>query len=114
MGESLKPWEDKDLKERIVILGTPIDDEIATELIAKLLFLEKQSTQNAITFYINTPGGSATAGIAIIRTIESLAPKVCTHCVGQAHSLAAIILAAGSRGSRSAATDSVIAFSRVR
>lgn len=105
--------EDKFLKDRIVTLGTPINDEIATELIAKLIFLEKQSA-DPITFYIHSPGGSVDAGIAIIRTIESLSPKVYTHCAGQAHALAAIILAAGSRGSRSASANSVIGFERVR
>jgi ATP-dependent Clp protease protease subunit len=113
MKESAQRWEDKLLKDRLVTLGTPIDDRIATELIAKLLFLEKQSTQEPITLYIHSPGGSVAAGIAIIRTIETLQATVCTLCVRQAHSMAAIILAAGSRGSRGAMTDSIIAFSRI-
>jgi ATP-dependent Clp protease protease subunit len=114
MKESVQPWEDdKFLKERIVPLGTAIDKRIATDLIAKLLFLEKQSTHEPITLYIHSPGGSVAAGIAIIRTIETLGPKVCTLCVREAHSMAAIILAAGSPGARWATTNSAISFGRV-
>lgn len=113
MSESRPQWSDKFPKDRIVPLGTPINEEIGAEIIEKLLFLEKQSTDEPITIYIHSPGGSVAAGTAIIRTIETLKAKVCTHCAGQAHSLAAIILAAGSRGFRSASIDSIIAFSRV-
>lgn len=111
--ESQMTLDEKLLKDRTVLLGSPIDDAVATEVIAKLLFLEAQSKEKPITLYINSPGGSATAGIAIIRTVEALQPRIHTHCLGQAHSIAAIILAAGSHGYRSAATNAVISFSRV-
>src|SRR5215469_1263349 len=91
----------------------PIDDGTANDVIAKLLFLEMQSKTKPITLYINSPGGSASAGIAILRTLEALQPKVCTHCVGQAHSMAAIVLAAGTHGCRSAGANATITFSRV-
>jgi ATP-dependent Clp protease, protease subunit len=113
MSDSRRELHDKFLKDRIVPLGLPINDEIATEIVEDLLLLEKQSTHEPITIYIHSPGGSVAAATAIIRTIENLEPKVCTLCAGQAHSMAAIILAAGSRGSRGAITDSVIAFSRI-
>lgn len=107
------PLNDKFLKDRVVLLGSPIDDEEAKQVIAKLLFLEKQSKEEPITLYINSPGGSASAGVSIIRTMESLQPTIRTHCIGQAHAMAAIILAAGSRGFRSAETNALITFSRV-
>jgi len=108
------PPDDKFLKDRIVFLGTPIDDKEAKTVIAKLLFLESLSAVQPITMYINSPGGSASAGLAILATMESLKPKLYTFCPGQAHSLAAIILASGTHGCRGAATDAIIAFSRVR
>jgi ATP-dependent Clp protease protease subunit len=108
------PADDQFPKDRSVLLGSPISDQEAARVIAQLLFLEKQSKDKPITLYINSPGGSVTAGIAILRTMESLQTKVYTHCIGQAHSMAAIILAAGSRGCRIAATNSAITFSRIR
>jgi len=106
--------KDDYLKNRSVLLGTAIDDDEATRVIAYLLFLEKQSKDEPITLYINSPGGSATAGLAILRTMETLKPKIQTCCIGQAHSMAAIILAAGTHGFRSSNTNAVIAFSRLR
>src|SRR6266404_1416242 len=111
--ETKMPYSDKLLKERVVLLGLPISDEEATQVIAKLLFLQMQSKTAPITLFINSPGGSATAGLAIINTIESLKPEVRTSCIGQAHSMAAIILASGSPGSRSAMTNALIAFSEI-
>lgn len=111
--EPKMPYNDKLLKERAVLLGMPISDEEATQVIAKLLFLQMQSTNSPITMYINSPGGSATAGLAIIETIESLKPEVRTCCIGQAQSMAAIILATGSHGKRSALTNSIISFSEI-
>jgi ATP-dependent Clp protease, protease subunit len=111
--DSRMPANDKLLKHRIVLLSTVISDQEATQVIAKLLFLEMQSTDAPITLRINSPGGSATAGLAIIKTVESLRPKVQTHCIGEAHSIAAIILAAGTRGLRSAEINTIISFSPV-
>jgi ATP-dependent Clp protease, protease subunit len=104
---------EKLLKQRGILIGLPITDKEATEIIAKLLFLEQQSTNEPITIYINSPGGVVTAGIAILDTIELLKPKIYTVCKGHAHSLAAIILAAGSLGCRCAIPDAKISFSKV-
>jgi ATP-dependent Clp protease protease subunit len=112
--ETRMPYSDKLLKERAILLGFPIDDQTAREVIARLLFLEKMASNAPVTLYINSPGGSVTAGLAIIETIESLKPEVRTCCIGQAHSIAAIILAAGSAGRRSAVTNALIAFSEIR
>lgn len=107
-------FSDKLLKDRIVFLGSPISDEVGTEVIAKMLFLQSQSSNQPIALYINSPGGSVAAGLAILSTMETLAPKVHTVCVGQAHSMAAIILTCGSAGNRYAVTNAFITFSNVR
>ncbi len=88
------------LKDRIVFVGTPIDDTIASLIIAQLLFLEKEDPDKDIDLYINSPGGIATAGLAIYDTIQILKPDVSTICVGQAASAAALLLAAGTKGKR--------------
>ncbi|HNQ86258.1 MAG TPA: ATP-dependent Clp endopeptidase proteolytic subunit ClpP [Deltaproteobacteria bacterium] len=88
------------LKDRIVMLGTEIDDDIANLLVAQFLFLESEDPDNDIFFYINSPGGSVTAGLAVYDTMQYIKPKVSTICIGQAASMAALLLAAGETGMR--------------
>jgi len=88
------------LKDRIVLLGSPIDDTIANLIIAQLLFLEFQDPDKEIHFYINSPGGLVTAGMAIYDTMQYIKAPVCTYCVGQAASMGALLLAAGTPGRR--------------
>ncbi len=88
------------LKDRIVFLGYPIDDHVANLVIAQLLFLEAQDPDKDIYLYINSPGGSVTAGLAIYDTMQYVKPDVVTICVGQAASMAAVLLAAGAKGKR--------------
>lgn len=88
------------LKDRIVFLGSQIFDEMANVIIAQLLFLEAEDCDKDIQFYINSPGGSVTAGLAILDTIRYVKPQVATICLGQASSMAAAILAAGAKGKR--------------
>ncbi|MDP2883809.1 MAG: ATP-dependent Clp endopeptidase proteolytic subunit ClpP [Ignavibacteria bacterium] len=90
------------LKERIVFLGTPIDDTIASLTIAQLLFLESEDPDKDIHLYINSPGGSVTAGLAIYDTMQYIRPEVSTICIGMAASMAAVLLAGGEKGKRSA------------
>ncbi|MBN2297266.1 MAG: ATP-dependent Clp endopeptidase proteolytic subunit ClpP [Deltaproteobacteria bacterium] len=84
------------LKDRIVILSSEINDDIASLLVAQFLFLESEDPDKDIFFYINSPGGSVTAGMAVYDTMQYIKPKVSTICVGQAASMAAVLLAAGS------------------
>ena len=88
------------LKERIVIIGTPVDDAIANLIIAQMLFLQMEDPEKDISVYINTPGGSVTAGLAIYDTIQFIKPDVATYCLGQAASMGALLLAAGTKGKR--------------
>jgi ATP-dependent Clp protease, protease subunit len=88
------------LKENIIFLGTPIDDQIANLIVAQLLFLEAEDPDRDISIYINSPGGSVTAGMAIYDTMQVIRPDVVTICVGQAASMAALLLAAGTKGKR--------------
>ena len=88
------------LKDRIIFLGTPITDEIANLLIAQFLFLESEHPEKDINFYINSPGGSVTAGLAIYDTMQYIKPDVTTVCVGQAASMGAVLLAAGQASKR--------------
>jgi len=88
------------LKDRIVFLGGPIDDTTANLIIAQMLFLSNEDTKNDIHFYINSPGGSITAGLAVYDTIQFLRCDVATYCVGQAASMAAVLLAGGKSGKR--------------
>jgi ATP-dependent Clp protease protease subunit len=88
------------LKDRIVFVGTAIDDEISNLIIAQMLFLQGEDAEKDIHFYINSPGGSVTAGLAIYDTMQYLKCDVTTYCVGQAASMAAVLLAAGTKGKR--------------
>ncbi len=88
------------LKERIIFLGSPIDDGIANTVIAQLLFLESQDKNKDIKLYVNSPGGSVTAGMAIYDTMQYVKPDVATICVGLAASMGATLLAAGAKGKR--------------
>ena len=88
------------LKDRIIFLGTAINDEIANLLIAQLLFLESEDPDKDINFYINSPGGLVTAGLAVYDTMQYIKPDIATVCIGQAASMGALLLTAGSKGKR--------------
>jgi ATP-dependent Clp protease protease subunit len=88
------------LKDRIVFIGTPINDDVANVVIAQLLFLEKEEGTKDIDIYINSPGGSVTAGLAIYDCMQILKPDISTICIGQAASMGAFLLAAGAKGKR--------------
>ena len=88
------------LKENIIFLGTPIDDMVANVIIAQMLFLEAEDAQKDISIYINSPGGSITAGLALYDTMQFIKPDITTICLGQAASMAAVLLAAGAKGKR--------------
>jgi ATP-dependent Clp protease protease subunit len=88
------------LKERIIFIGTPVDDVVSSLVIAQLLFLQSEDADKEISVYINTPGGSVTAGLAIYDTMQFVKPPVATYCVGQAASMGALLLTAGSKGKR--------------
>ena len=88
------------LKDRIIMLGTAIDDSVANTLVAQLLFLQSEDPKKDIHLYINTPGGSVTAGLAIYDTMQMVSCPVNTYCLGQAASMGAILLAAGKNGKR--------------
>jgi ATP-dependent Clp protease protease subunit len=96
------------LKDRIIMLGTEIDDDVANVVIAQFLFLESEDPDKDINLYINSPGGSVTAGLAIYDTIQYLKPQVSTICIGQAASMGAVLLCAGSKGKRQALPNSRI------
>ena len=88
------------LKDNIIFLGRPIDDDVASLIIAQMLFLEAENPDKDISIYINSPGGSITAGMAIYDTMQYIRPDVATYCIGQAASMAAVLLAAGTAGKR--------------
>jgi ATP-dependent Clp protease protease subunit len=88
------------MKERIIFLGTPIFDEMTSVIIAQMLFLESQDPEKDIHMYINSPGGSVTAGLAIYDTMQYIRPAVSTICIGMAASMAAVLLAGGEKGKR--------------
>ena len=88
------------LKDNIIFLGQSIDDHVASLIIAQMLFLEAENPEKDIAIYINSPGGSITAGLAIYDTMQYITPAVATYCVGQAASMAAVLLAAGEKGKR--------------
>ena len=88
------------LKERIIFIGTPISDELSNLILAQLLFLQSEDAEKDISVYINSPGGSVTAGLAIYDTMQFLKCDVSTYCVGQAASMGAVLLAAGAAGKR--------------
>lgn len=94
------------LKDNIIFIGTPIDDYIANLVVAQLLFLEAEDPEKEISIYINSPGGSVTAGLAIYDTFQFIRPDVTTYCIGQAASMAAVLLAAGTPGKRFALPNS--------
>jgi ATP-dependent Clp protease protease subunit len=96
------------LKDNIIFLGTPIDDQISNLIVAQLLFLEAEDPEKDINVYINSPGGSITAGMAIYDTMQFIRPDVTTICVGQCASMAALLLAAGAKGKRFALPNSRI------
>jgi len=96
------------LKDRIILLGSAIDDNVANLVIAQLLFLEAEDPEKDIFLYINSPGGSVTAGLAIYDTIQYIKPKISTICMGQAASMGAVLLASGEKGKRFALPHSSI------
>ena len=88
------------LKDRVVFIGTPVDDVVSNLIIAQLLFLQNEDPDKEISIYINSPGGSVTAGLAIYDTMQFVRPPVATYCVGQAASMGALLLCAGTKGKR--------------
>ncbi|WP_343385225.1 ATP-dependent Clp protease proteolytic subunit [Candidatus Amarobacter glycogenicus] len=96
------------LKERIVFLGTPIDAMVANVIIAQLLYLAREDDEKDVMMYINSPGGSVTAGLAIVDTMKLIRPKVATLCMGMAASMGTILLTAGAKGKRFALPHSTI------
>jgi ATP-dependent Clp protease protease subunit len=101
------------LKERIVFLGGPVDDEVANLIIAQLLFLESEDPKKDISLYINSPGGSVTAGLAIYDTMQHIKPDVRTICVGMAASMGSLLLAGGAKGKRLALPNADIMIHQV-
>ncbi len=102
------------LKERIIFLGEPIDDHVANLVIAQLLFLAAEDPKREIKLYINSPGGSATAALAIYDTMQYIKPDVVTVCIGQAASAAAVILASGAKGKRMSLPNARLLIHQVR
>lgn len=96
------------LKERIVFIGMPIDDTVASLVIAQMLFLESEDPEKDINLYINSPGGSVSSGLAIYDTMQYIRPDVSTICIGMAASMAAVLLAGGAKGKRSGLPNSRI------
>jgi ATP-dependent Clp protease protease subunit len=96
------------LKDRIIFLGSPINDAVANSVIAQMLFLAADDPEKDINLYINSPGGSITAGMAIYDTMQFIKPDVCTICVGMAASMGAFLLAAGTKGKRFALPNSEV------
>ncbi|MEK7473351.1 MAG: ATP-dependent Clp endopeptidase proteolytic subunit ClpP [Patescibacteria group bacterium] len=101
------------LKDRIIMLGTPVDDDVANVIVAQLLFLESQDKEKDIKLYINSPGGSVTAGLAIYDTMQLIKPDVSTICIGMAASMGAVLLAGGAKGKRFALPNSEIMIHQV-
>ncbi len=96
------------LKDRIIMLGSAIDDNVANSIVSQLLFLESQDPEKDIHIYINSPGGSITAGMAIYDTMQFIKPQVSTICIGMAASMGAFLLAAGEKGKRYALPNSEV------
>ncbi len=96
------------LEDRIVFIGTPIDDGVANAVIAQLLFLQKENKNQDVNLFLNSPGGSVTAGLAIYDTIQFVQCPVATYCIGQAASMGALLLTAGTKGKRHALPHSRI------
>jgi ATP-dependent Clp protease protease subunit len=113
MGERAYDIYSRLLKDRIIFLGTEIDDGVANAIIAQLLFLDNQDQEKDIKLYINSPGGSVTAGLAIYDTMQFIKPNVSTICVGMAASMASVLLAAGHPGKRFALPNSEVMIHQV-
>jgi ATP-dependent Clp protease protease subunit len=94
------------LKDNVIFLGSQINDDVANLIIAQMLFLEAENPEKDITLYVNSPGGSITAGMAIYDTMQYVKPDVATYCVGQAASMGAVLLAGGAKGKRFALPNS--------
>ena len=107
-GRSERTWDiySRLLKDRIIFIGTPIDDYVANAVVAQLLFLQMEDAKKDVHVYINSPGGSVTAGMAIYDTMNFLHCDVVTYCVGQAASMATVLLSAGTKGKRYALPNS--------
>ncbi|UPA28216.1 MAG: ATP-dependent Clp protease proteolytic subunit [Verrucomicrobiota bacterium] len=107
-GRQERSWDiySRLLKDRIIFLGTPIDDFVANAVVAQLLFLQMEDPKKAIHVYVNSPGGSVTAGMAIYDTMKFMNCDVITYCIGQAASMATVLLAAGTHGKRYALPNS--------
>jgi len=101
------------LKERIIFLGSAIDDDVANTVIAQLLFLESEDTKKDIKLYINSPGGSVTAGLAIYDTMQYVKPDIQTICVGMAASMGAVLLSSGAKGKRIALPNAEVMIHQV-
>ena len=101
------------LRDRIIFLGTAIDDYVANSVIAQMLFLQMDDAKKDIHLYINSPGGSVTAGLAIYDTMQFISPDVNTYCIGMAASMGAVLLAAGTKGKRFALPNSDIMIHQV-
>ncbi|NQT49507.1 ATP-dependent Clp endopeptidase proteolytic subunit ClpP [Candidatus Kuenenbacteria bacterium] len=101
------------LKERIIFLGTPIDDQVANSVIAQLLYLESEDPKKDIKIYINSPGGSVSAGLAIYDTMQYIKPDVMTICVGMAASMGSLLLTAGTKGKRLSLPNSKVMIHQV-
>ncbi|MDX2179875.1 MAG: ATP-dependent Clp protease proteolytic subunit [Bryobacteraceae bacterium] len=99
-GERVSDIFSRLLKENIIFLGTEVNDQVANLVIAQLLFLAAEDPERDISLYINSPGGSITAGLAILDTMNLVEPDIVTYCVGQAASMGAVLLAAGAKGKR--------------
>lgn len=107
-GRTERSWDiySRLLKDRIIFIGTPIDDQVANAVVAQLLFLQMEDSKKDIHLYINCPGGSVTAGMAIFDTMHFMQCDVVTYCIGQASSFGALLLAAGTKGKRFALPNS--------
>jgi len=101
------------LKERIIFLGSPVNDAVANTVIAQMLFLESEDAKKDIKLYINSPGGSVTAGLAIYDTMQYIKPDVSTICIGIAASMSAVLLAAGAKGKRLSLPNSEVMLHQV-
>lgn len=108
MGERAYDIYSRLLRERIVFVGGPVNDDVANIIIAQLLFLQSEDPKKDISLYINSPGGSVTAGLAIVDTMNHIKPDVSTVCVGMAASMGAVLLAAGAKGKRFALPNAEI------
>lgn len=113
MGERAYDIYSRLLKDRIIFIGSPIDDGVANTVIAQLLFLQSQSTKEDIKIYINSPGGSVTSAMAIYDTMQHVKPDVETICIGLAASAASVLLAAGAKGKRFALPNAEVMIHQV-